>query len=270
MSLLLIGAVIGLALGLTGAGGSVLALPLLALALNSSVQDVTGIALAVVAFSAFVGVIQRMRSGLIIWLPASIIAVSGVLVAPLGQWLAKQLPPQLILTGFSILAVMVVVKMLHQSIKNPEATRTIRANYSSHQEAKPVCQYQIDGGWGLGWQCLFVSCIGGLLVGLLSGLFGVGGGFLIVPFLIIGLRLTMENAVATSLVIIALVSSSGFVGYLLLTPDPSADNLPMIAAGGAIGMLVGGKLGYMIAGPRLQQIFALSLVVLTTSLWINV
>lgn len=89
-----IGLLIGLVLGLTGAGGSVLAVPLLALCLHLPLQDATGIALGAVAVSAASGVLARFKDGQVLWVPALILGMGGMALAPLGQWLALGLPEE--------------------------------------------------------------------------------------------------------------------------------------------------------------------------------
>ena len=97
-------------------------------------------------------------------------------------------------------------------------------------------------------------------MGLLSGLFGVGGGFLIVPLLLILSPISMAQAVSTSLMIIALVSSSGFISHLLMTEHNPWRLLGLIAAGGVLGMVAGQAIGDKIANALLQKIFAVCLL----------
>ncbi len=105
----------------------------------------------------------------------------------------------------------------------------------------------------------------GLAVGLLSGLMGVGGGFLVVPGLLWFTPLSMMAATATSMAVIALVSGGGFLIYLTGAHPP----LPLLgglAAGGAVGVLGGNLLAQRLGGPTLQRLFALMLVAVSFSL----
>ena len=105
--------------------------------------------------------------------------------------------------------------------------------------------------------------MGGVLTGLLSGFFGVGGGFMIVPFLNQLNSVSMRNAVATSLVIIAAISSSGFVAHIL-TQAIEWQQLILLSLGGIGGMILGSVLARWIAGVHLQRIFAVTIVVMAT------
>jgi uncharacterized protein len=106
--------------------------------------------------------------------------------------------------------------------------------------------------------------IGGALVGLLSGLFGVGGGFLIVPLLLILSPVSMAQAVSTSLLIIAVVSSSGFISHLAMSTENNWLMFGLVAAGGVLGMMLGQAISHKIANALLQKIFAVSLLAVST------
>jgi uncharacterized membrane protein YfcA len=102
---------------------------------------------------------------------------------------------------------------------------------------------------------------GGILTGLLSGFFGVGGGFLIVPFLTQLNGVSMRQAVATSLVIITGISTSGFVTHLM-TQSIDIQQLFLLGTGGIGGMAIGSLLVKQLAGAHLQRIFAVTIVVM--------
>jgi uncharacterized membrane protein YfcA len=102
--------------------------------------------------------------------------------------------------------------------------------------------------------------IGGLGVGLLSGLFGVGGGFLIVPLLLALSAISMAQAVSTSLMIIAVVSSTGFISHVVIHQPDNFSALAMII-GGLLGMLLSQKISHKVANALLQKSFAVSLIV---------
>jgi uncharacterized membrane protein YfcA len=105
--------------------------------------------------------------------------------------------------------------------------------------------------------------IGGGLVGVLSGLFGVGGGFLIVPLMLMLSPISMAQAVSTSLVIIAVVSSSGFISHLLMSPTTDWHLLGLVATGGVLGMMIGQAVSHKIANALLQKAFAVSLLIVS-------
>ncbi len=105
----------------------------------------------------------------------------------------------------------------------------------------------------------------GLWVGVLSGLMGVGGGFLIVPALLWFSPLSMLAATATSMAVIALVSGAGFLMYLG-SAQPPLQLLAGLTLGGACGVLLGNKLATRLGGPMLQRIFAIMLLSVSLSL----
>lgn len=242
MSLLLfealgIGAVLGLLLGLTGAGGSLVALPLL-LSLHLPLRDAIGVSLGAVALTALIGAVPRARLGQVAWRPVLLLAVSGLPGNAAGQWLGRFIPEPALVLGFCLLVLWSAWRMWH-SAKLPR-------NGSGPLRSLPLV------GIGLG-------------VGLLSGVMGVGGGFLIVPALLWFTPLSVLAATATSMAVIAVVSGGGFLIYLA-GAQPSLLLLGGLAAGGGLGVLAGNQLALRLGGPMLQRIFAVLLVITSLSL----
>ncbi len=261
---LLIGAIIGLVLGLTGAGGSVFAVPLLIILLGLPVTEAIGIALAAVAASAVYGSLLNWRANRILWPHALILGISGSLFSPLGTWLGEFFSPLLLLIGFNILALLIALRMWQQANKNPNLSKYIRSKTSNDDEEISIsCQLNSGGLFEWRWPCVGSLATAGVLVGLLSGLFGVGGGFLIVPILIFLGRVAPQRAVATSLVVIACVSSAGFASYALTNTQLNLTLLSLVACGGLLGMICGHFVGAKIAGPQLQKIFSVGLVLVS-------
>ncbi len=261
---LLIGLVIGLVLGLTGAGGSVFAVPLLVFLLELPVTDAVGVAMGAVAASTIYGSVRNWRSDSVLWIQAGLLGVSGVIAAPLGRRLGAQVEDTILLMGFSLLAMAIAIRMLWQAHADPDSSRVLRSsNLRAGERAVAICRMSSTGQFQWGLRCVGGLLISGALVGLLTGLFGVGGGFLIVPLLIYLTQVSIQQAIATSLVIIAAVSSSGFASYLLLSPPIEPHLLALIALGGIAGMALGQMLGRRLAGPRLQQVFALCLIIIS-------
>ncbi|GAA5316081.1 MAG: sulfite exporter TauE/SafE family protein [Candidatus Pelagadaptatus aseana] len=266
---IVVGLLIGLVLGLTGAGGSLFAVPLLSMVLLLPLVDSTGIALGAVAISALFGVLQRDRSE-IAWLPALIILITGAFFAPLGRWLAGHIDDSLLLGLFSILMVWVAVKMWRQARLAPDDTRIVRAKrwQQSEEIVEPYCRQQ-QGRWTLSSRCLLVATLGGATAGFLSGLLGVGGGFVVVPLLTLVAGLSMSQAVATSLFIITGISAVGFASHYWLVAPVDTELLLQVALGGILGMALGVRLGDRITGPVLQRSFAITLVVMLLVLWVT-
>ncbi|MBL4868453.1 MAG: sulfite exporter TauE/SafE family protein [Pseudomonadales bacterium] len=170
-----------------------------------------------------------------------------------------------IVLGFAVLAMFIAIKMWRQASLSPIDVSFVRAA-ASPQVAAPemLCRYSSTGKFELKPACIFGLMSGGVVVGLLSGIFGVGGGFLIVPSLLWLSQLPMPIAVGTSLLIIAPVSFSGFISYVFISPTFDTMLLVKITLGGIIGMILGTFLSRYIAGQRLQQFFAVSIVAITS------
>ena len=232
--LVFIGLIVGFALGVTGAGGSIVAVPLLMFALDMRPQDAMGASLGAVAAAAMVGaLIRRQEGNAPDWTAAIGLAVTGMLFAPLGRWVSQQANEQLVLILFALLASFLALRMWHGAKRAPE--QSLR---------RPL---------PLGSMTLPLAGIG---VGLLAGFFGVGGGFLIVPLLRLYAGQSMERAISTSLLVIALVGSSGYLYHVLSSPanDPLA--LSLLALGGIAGILAGTAVCERLSGRSLQQGFA--------------
>lgn len=263
----LIGALIGLVLGLTGAGGSVMAVPLLTGVLGLSLPVSAGLSLGAVALAALFGVVLRWRRHEIVWPLVAVAGAGGMLLAPVGQWLSARLPETFLVAAFALLVGVVAIRMWLQASVDPESTRVVRAGGPLNEAASAAtCSVSPSGRFEWRWPCMQRLLLAGAATGLLSGLFGVGGGFVIVPMLVLISGLAMPQAVATSLAVIALVSGSGFVGFLW---QQSLPDLFWPLAGGALaGMLAGSGLGRFVAGPLLQKMFVvlmLGLVVWMTA-----
>lgn len=260
-----IGIVIGLAMGLTGAGGTVMAVPLLMLLVGLHQAPAAGMALAAAALSALLGVLLRLGRGEVAWVPALTLSAVGVVLAPVGQWLAHQLPETVVLVSFTLLVVVVSARLWHT------AKHSLPEDVRAHPGAAIGSMAAEGTGSGAGtiavtgaarWPLNRLAIVGGI-VGLLSGLYGVGGGFVIVPSLVLLTGMSMRRAVATSLVIIVLVSSSGFASFLVTT-QIAFDITALLVVGACVGMLAGTGLSRLLAGARLQQLLAVALMALAS------
>ncbi|HAO24060.1 MAG TPA: sulfite exporter TauE/SafE family protein, partial [Methylophaga sp.] len=212
--LLILGIVIGLLLGLTGAGGSVFAVPLLIMIGGISIHEAVTLSLAAVAAITLYGSVRNLTKQTILWLPAALLAGSGILAAPLGKVLGTMLSETILMAGFSILAILIAIRMWLTATTMPEASKVVRGSHLSLESTNGLlCKFSPTGQFQMRPKCMSGLLLGGLMVGLLSGLFGVGGGFLIIPLLLLLSQVSMIQAVSTSLVVIALISSSGFIAH---------------------------------------------------------
>ena len=249
MTSMLLGSFVGITLGLTGAGGAIIAVPLLVFGLHLAVAEAAPIALLAVGLSAAIGAMLALKLGKVRYRAAGLIAVSGVLTAPIGIWAAHKLPNAPLMLLFAIVLAYVAFHMLRQS--RPIITKT-------EESCSAAAPCQLDTGIGrLIWTepCARALSISGVFAGSLSGLLGVGGGFVVVPALRKATNLQMQSIRATSLAVIALISATGVASAVLLGGMNWSIGLPF-TAGAITGMVAGGMFAKRFAGPRLQQGFA--------------
>ncbi len=254
--ILVVGIVIGVVLGLTGAGGSVLAVPLLMSFLGFSMTEAVGLSLGAVAASTIIGSVLKRRAGDIHWLPAVVFVVFGSVGSPIGSWLNRQWPENIVLAGFCLLMLVVALHMWRQASVDPESSKVLRGNSKAAENPQVVCQVRPNDSYKLAWPCTYLMVLSGLGTGILSGLFGVGGGFLIVPALLSLTNMSMRQAVSTSLFVIACISTFGFLNFVLLTGDVNISVLLLLMTGGIVGMIIGIFSSRYLAGPILQKLFS--------------
>ena len=260
---LFVGSMIGLVLGLTGAGGSVLAVPLLILLLGLSAQQAISISLAAVFVSSTFGILTHLKSNYIQWLPAVIFALLGSLFTPFGVWLGQLIDTVWLMTGFALLVILIAFRMWQQAVKQPKDTKIVRARASGEYSfASALCRLNHLKPFTIGLPCLAGISAAAVITGILSGLFGVGGGFLIIPSLIYLTAISMQQAVATSLVVIAFISASSFSSHLLSGQLIDTKILILVATGGILGMTIGVLASKNISGPLLQKTFAIIMILM--------
>lgn len=245
------GAAVGLSLGLTGGGGSIMAVPMLVYGLGVDPREAVGISLAAVGSTALFGALHRLRKGEIELRSGLLFAGAGMLGAPLGTYLGRRIPESLLLTLFAGLMLWVALRMWRGG-QRPE-TADVPLSASS-------CQAEPGGPIQLNSRCMFVLGLSGVAAGVLSGLFGVGGGFIVVPALVLATRMPIHQAVATSLLVIALVSASGFASYLLAGSAISGSVTGLFVGGGVVGLALGTFIAGKLSPARLQKAFAALIV----------
>jgi uncharacterized protein len=228
------GSVVGFSLGLVGGGGSILAVPLLVYLVGLDNPHVAiGTSAVAVALNALVSLAMHARSGLVKWRCAIVFSVAGVAGAFFGSTLGKLIDGQKLLALFAVLMMVVGVLMLRERGHTGDPTVILsREN--------------------------FPKLVGlGLLSGLLSGFFGIGGGFLIVPALMLAAGIPILNAVASSLVAVAAfgLTTAGNYAWSGLVDWPLAG---LFVGGGILGGWLGSYAGKLLAGRRgvLIMVFA--------------
>ncbi|MGL5018304.1 MAG: sulfite exporter TauE/SafE family protein [Luteolibacter sp.] len=235
--LALLGAVaIGLSLGLTGAGGSILTLPVLVYLADVPPRQAVGLSLLIVGAAALAGAWQRARVGDLHLKAASMFVISGMLGAVGGSRLTHLVTPSVLMTIFAILMAVIGASMLipRKNVLQPAP------------ECHPL-------------RCL----LAGGAVGVITGFIGVGGGFLLVPALVKFARLPLRTATGTSLAIIACNSAAGFLSHLGEAPVPWL-LAAVFATIAAAGVLVGGKIVSRLPEAALRRAFALLVLATAT------
>jgi uncharacterized protein len=232
----LAGSLVGLVLGIVGGGGSIIAVPLLLYVVGiPSAHVAIGTSAVAVAISAFANLLNQLRRGLVKWPCALVFSAAGILGNYAGSTLALRIPGQNLLFAFGILMVVVGVIMLLR--KNAEGDPDVRLSIKSARHMLP---------WLLAT---------GLGVGALSGFFGIGGGFLIVPAMMLATGMPIANAIATSLVAITVFGATTSANYAM------AGMVDWNIAGNfVIGGIVGGILGTGISGRLATQKGLLNMV----------
>ena len=235
--------IVGLSLGVFGSGGSILTVPVLIYLLEHPDKVAIAESLAIVGGIALISAIPYAISRLVVWRTALVFGLPGMLGTYLGAWLAAFVAGYVQLFVFAGVMLLAAVQMWRRSNAAADASATPPAS-------RPIARIAAEG----------------LGVGVLTGFVGVGGGFLIVPALVLMGGLTMRRAVATSLVIIALKSAAGFWKYLdVLQQTDGAINWNTIAlfvGVGIVGSLAGKSISARINQSSLQRGFAVFLVVM--------
>jgi uncharacterized protein len=254
---LILGFAIGLSLGLLGGGGSILTVPALVYLVGQSPQAAVTTSLAIVGANSAVGAVFHQQAGktgpkTFNWKVALTFGGAGMIVSYLAAGLSKHLSPALLMVLFALLMLVIGGLMLFQRRKD-----------TAEEVQAPVPEQHN----------FWLTLASGAGVGLLTGILGVGGGFLIVPALVMLVGLPMYQAVGTSLAIIAANSFAGLLGHL-----PMGGHLGgqfdlgltvFFVAAGIIGTFTGSRLAHRIPAQRLRQLFAIFVIVLAIFLMVD-
>lgn len=252
---LVYGAVVGLSLGLTGGGGAIFAVPLLVYGLDVPLREAVGISLAAVGATALVGFLRRWHSGQVEVRTGFLFALAGMAGAPIGTWLSGFINDAVLLILFSGLMALVAFRLWRQ------AARPRIAALSCGTESKgPACRRDSAGALMLTSRCAMLLIAVGIATGVLAGLFGVGGGFVIVPALVLFSGMAIHRAIGTSLMVIALVSASGVTSHLWTRGAFPMELAALFVTGGIAGLLAGQAIAGRLSGPMLQRVFAAAML----------
>jgi uncharacterized membrane protein YfcA len=250
---LILGAFVGFSLGLTGGGGAIFAVPLLIFGLGVPPTDAVGISLVTVGTTALVGFVQRARRHQVEFPTGLLFALSGMIGAPIGARLARYFSDTTLLGMFSLLMLVIAARMWMTATRGVNELAILE-----DENDGPTCRRDPEGELRFTSNCTLLLAALGLMTGVLSGLFGVGGGFIIVPALVMFSNMGMQRAMGTSLLIITLVSASGVASYAG-TGWPAAW-VGVFTVASVIGLFAGGKLSRSFSGHALRKIFSIAIV----------
>ena len=230
---LFLSGLIGLSLGLIGGGGSIITVPVLVYVIGIEPHEAVGMSLAVVGGTSLIGSILHFQRGNLEIKTGILFGIAGIIGALAGSPLTKLFSPSALLLIFALLMLIIAVVMLRRDKSNA-------LRQTTEMPHQPQVRKAVLAGFG---------------VGLLTGFLGVGGGFLIVPALVMFGGLPMKQAVGTSLFVIFLNCAAGFVGHA------SGSNFDwqltlLVTALAVTGTIVGTLLSHQIAAGSLQKSFA--------------
>lgn len=251
------GLMIGLSLGALGGGGSILAVPVLVYLLGQSPHQATTASLLVVGIAASAGVVTHFRADRVRLREGAIFGILGIAGSYLGSRASATFPANALLAGFGILMLAVAVLMIAKRRPKRRVPVTDRdgrgrpPELTRAQAGRPAHGRALRGGRPL------LVAAAATTVGLITGFFGVGGGFVVVPALVLILGFDMPTAAGTSLVVIAINSGAALV------TRAARGGLPMdwaviigFTAAAVAGVLAGGRLAGRASPQRLNAAFA--------------
>lgn len=228
------GAVVGLALGTLGGGGSVLAVPALIYLLGFTPAAATTASLLIVTATSFTALYGHTRAGNVRWKAGTLLAAAGILPAAAAGAAASRLPESALTAAFAVIAAVAAVRMLRP------------AGAAQDTDARTVRPARAAGtGAGLG---------------ALTGLLGVGGGFLAVPALVTVLAFEMQAAVGTSLLVISSNSVASLATRGATTTGLDWAVITPFTAAAILGAWDGKRLAAKVSGRVLQPVFAVVLL----------
>jgi len=213
------------------------------------------VSMIAVGAMAAVRAVQQLLSRAVELRTGCVVAAAGSFGAPAGAWLGRMLPEHWLLLVFAGVVALAAFRLLLQS--RPWSNRRsipgqIAASVNRQQTA--------SGGGSAAAATLPALCVSGLVTGFLAGLLGIGGGFVVVPALVLFCRLEIHLAIATSMFSIAWISAVAMTAHWFAGQRPPLEIAGLFTLGALLGLTPGCLLARRLSGPRLQRIFVVVLV----------
>lgn len=235
--------IIGIILGLIGGGGSILTVPVLVYLMYINPVTATAYSLFIVGFAALVGAFQNMRKGLVDFKTAIVFSIPAFIAVYIARkYIVPAIPDELFSVGEFVMTKDVGIMLFFAVIMLLASFSMIRSNT---RESETITEVHYN------YPLIILE---GVIVGILTGIVGAGGGFLIIPALVLLAKLPMKKAVATSLLIIALKSLIGFIGDVE-NLDIDWNFLSVFTGLSVIGMFLGTWFSKFINGKKLKKGF---------------
>ncbi|WAL59976.1 sulfite exporter TauE/SafE family protein [Thermocoleostomius sinensis] len=231
---------IGISLGLIGGGGSILAAPVLIYIMSVPAKSAFAMTLVIVGVASLIGAIPHWRQGNVNPKIIALFAPASMLGAYLGARLASLpfITPTIQLVTFGVMMLVASISMIRKGASKSEKS----LDKASHSD-----QHTVIPKW-------LAIALEGLVVGVLTGFIGIGGGFLVIPALVLLGNTPMKEAVGTSLIILALKSVTGFAGYFGHVPIDWTLLLSFTIAS-SVGILLGSYLNQFVSAKQLEKGF---------------
>jgi len=257
-----LGFLIGMALGAVGGGGSILAVPARVYVAGQNPHAATTTSLVVVGATALGGMLSHYRAGRVKLGPGLVFGLVGTGGSLVGAFISKQIPSNLLLFLFSFLILFAAYRMWpkkQKAVRDSEGgTGTgISADLPSDGDGSSVVVAQKTDSRT---KMIVLVLVTGTVVGFLTGLFGVGGGFVIVPALVLALKYDMPEAVGTSLLVIAVNSAIALLGRVATSHVQWSIAIPFTIAG-LLGSLVGRRVSDKVPTKTLAKAFVVLLLI---------
>jgi uncharacterized membrane protein YfcA len=244
------GLAIGLSLGALGGGGSILTVPVLVYLLGQSVPQATAGSLVIVGVSSVLAMLTHARAGHVRVGTGVVFGLLGTAGSLVGSRLSGLVAPHVLLSAFAALLLVVAVLMMRRSRRSQPSP----ADPAAPDAPEPPPLH----GWS--WPVAVKIVAAATVVGLLTGFFGVGGGFAVVPALVLALRFEMPTAVATSLLVITINSMTAFAARLHAGVVLDWPLVLAFTGVAVVGSVLGAKLSHRTDPVPLQRAFVVLLI----------